>query len=1816
MSVRTPNEYPPSTSTSRPTLGDIHAKIASDATTRACYTFLKRVTLSDLDASSPSYRRGYVEACLACLRVDRLERVERIDPRIREREEESLVGLLLLCAQGLASLDWHFGSDADGCDGRDGRDGDVGEISVACGVLERVCGCVEASAAAASVAGMAGVVGVETRDGDQDWRVVDWGAKKGVYALSMVKFLNKVALGLLAGREDGGRLEDEGSDRKSGRRESACLRVVGCMGAVGRAGGREVHERVCRGVVAMAAHGTEVVRWMGAVVDVSGYGGVGVGVGVGVRDDYGRGTQTRGGVVEACVSCVRRLMVVAKNSSGAGETKTVAKAALWVLKQVSWLYGGNEAVEKDGHVGVAALGAVVSLMGVGGRLGGEASVAVRDAFCTAMECLERTENVVNTKEMVWLAGVLYAKGREGRSLGWLLAWSLRCSLTGLRLASSMQCSAAHYNGTDERDEGMIARCCSDVVQCVILLADGYGDDVRVYGTDGHREDVCGILVDVAAQMRACGKGEDVTSLLARVVKRVYTPDGNGREGNGKARRMTVRGVLDAALQTKASTKSTKSKASVITLCSELAKDGIGALAGAMRVVRRRAAAGDGESTIGDVGSSDRDSLASLASLASRITSDAASVLSFVHEVFNPAKVPEPYVEVVMACYAHMDAFPELLSVKSLSKSLEGLLEETNTKIGKRRIGDVAAVMELLRVDAAVNDLLKASLAHGEAVAWTRKNALRKDPTLVHSEEWIASDSLHESVAFMVKNAGQWGDVVSEAIAAVAGVGSVIDALDLGIARGMEAELTAFVGLHDTDVSTFLGGVLSLSPVGAAKGGSGDDMMDLKRSMEHAQVGDVHGALRCAIEGHRRAESRRKALRQTLCGIEGSCWWSALSAHVMYSAWLGFLFSTCGMYTESRRAYSDGLRTACQVGATAMAVYFSTALAELHLVGGGMARFQAHVGDAVKLLASMNRIDQTDRLVTAADNSLVGLLTAHVDVLCAAAERTKLEFDSAASRLSQLSLPSPGACWYRTRIAAAASWQEALLELDQESTVTSERIEVHLSKLVALSTESMSAPSSPVLMGASYAMTTVLLAQALCVPFFDHTTGKDNGKYTLWTINAFDEHQEEHARLATTLARLATSLHASPFCQRTVLQLLAPVVASLGCTYAAIALLHASSNPTLEFQQALVTCMKDAVKTIDEDDAKVGRSLPPSRLSASCAPLLEVLASTTDLASVESCAKALVRGWTGKVPGVIICGMAVYDSATFGLMRPRRDRLVLHRLKHGQVPLIVEVPSGEAAPSHPIHALHGTKACGAVHFLGERLVDILKRSNKNMRSVSSASSDTEQRAWWQERVELDHSMQQLLQELQVDWIGPWRCLFLDAEEAQDDGDDTKGTEKLLRGLLASARLSAMELTSISRLLGSLDIDAHALADEFDARLQLGKSQNANPTARRQVSFSSSCRDVSPDMCGTVRSAAVDNDDVDGLGNEENDFVARVADTPRVTETSPSKTHVTVRRKHKSRMAHLQPMATPNPRRALGACNFAVGYQTPALAKTRSVGRTAPMTVPIMPRRGSCDDGASDEPSNARTATVALVLDQAVQALPWESSFLMMTDQTSDVQPIEFYRLPSLPSLRRATSESTSLKVPSSSFSSSPTKLTKSISSTFFAINPSGDLRSTQETFESWFRNINGWSGVSGRAPTADELGVALQHHDLFVYCGHGGGEQYLPASRLRALDSCASAILMGCSSGKLTSGTADGGVYDATGTALSYLMAGAPAVVGNLWDVTDKDIDRYCTALLTAMVEHDSGANLGTLVQQCRLSCRLAYLIGASPVVYGLPVRFV
>lgn len=148
--------------------------------------------------------------------------------------------------------------------------------------------------------------------------------------------------------------------------------------------------------------------------------------------------------------------------------------------------------------------------------------------------------------------------------------------------------------------------------------------------------------------------------------------------------------------------------------------------------------------------------------------------------------------------------------------------------------------------------------------------------------------------------------------------------------------------------------------------------------------------------------------------------------------------------------------------------------------------------------------------------------------------------------------------------------------------------------------------------------------------------------------------------------------------------------------------------------------------------------------------------------------------------------------------------------------------------------------------------------------------------------------------------------------------------------------------------------------------------------------------------------------------------------------------------------------------------------------------------------------------------------------------------------------------------------------------------------------------------------------------------------------------------------MGCSSGRFS----PRGDYEPVGVPLSYLMAGCPAAIANLWDVTDGDIDRFSRFLLhkwlgtpndvdmvtleqkvqntmDACIEgagqHGSKKTCGTVksvIKSDKLSdatksrdgemrlkmgsfigegrdlCRLPYLIGASPVYYGVPTSII
>ncbi|GAA5849620.1 hypothetical protein JCM8547_000513 [Rhodosporidiobolus lusitaniae] len=246
---------------------------------------------------------------------------------------------------------------------------------------------------------------------------------------------------------------------------------------------------------------------------------------------------------------------------------------------------------------------------------------------------------------------------------------------------------------------------------------------------------------------------------------------------------------------------------------------------------------------------------------------------------------------------------------------------------------------------------------------------------------------------------------------------------------------------------------------------------------------------------------------------------------------------------------------------------------------------------------------------------------------------------------------------------------------------------------------------------------------------------------------------------------------------------------------------------------------------------------------------------------------------------------------------------------------------------------------------------------------------------------------------------------------------------------------------------------------------------------------------------------------------------------------------------------------------------------------------------------------------------LILDKTLQAFPWESLPCLRGRSVS--------RLPSLAFLRDrfdlAASRSTDPEQPHD-LVVNPTKAS-------FVLNPGGDLKNTQKTFEPWLeeqKNAVGWNGIVARAPLEEEMKASLSQKELFLYFGHGGAEQYVRSQTIRHLPRCAVTMLWGCSSGMLK----EQGDFDPVGTPYHYMVAGCPALVANLWDVTDKDIDKFAFSVFrkTGLAAPDSELDLPVTITpppisltaaiaQSREVCNLKYLNGAAPVNYGIPVRF-
>ena len=301
---------------------------------------------------------------------------------------------------------------------------------------------------------------------------------------------------------------------------------------------------------------------------------------------------------------------------------------------------------------------------------------------------------------------------------------------------------------------------------------------------------------------------------------------------------------------------------------------------------------------------------------------------------------------------------------------------------------------------------------------------------------------------------------------------------------------------------------------------------------------------------------------------------------------------------------------------------------------------------------------------------------------------------------------------------------------------------------------------------------------------------------------------------------------------------------------------------------------------------------------------------------------------------------------------------------------------------------------------------------------------------------------------------------------------------------------------------------------------------------------------------------------------------------------------------------------------------------------------PMVVEVQDALTHYHELASGDFDGIEGGHTILILDKKLHSFPWESLPCLAGQSIS--------RLPSLKSLRDRIlmlrqRDATSV----ASFSVDSTNGA-------YVLNPAGDLKNTQANLETPLASLEAWSSTVNEKPVESELAATLATKSVYLYFGHGSGGQYIRARTIRKLDQCAVALLMGCSSGLLT----EAGEFESYGTPINYLQAGAPAVVGTLWDVTDKDIDRFSMKVLEKWglfkTEEDSRsstktsrsaspakkeakgkgrqrsktremgrqddmaqkvekATLDRAVAEARDACILRYLNGAAPVIYGIPV---
>jgi separase len=314
-------------------------------------------------------------------------------------------------------------------------------------------------------------------------------------------------------------------------------------------------------------------------------------------------------------------------------------------------------------------------------------------------------------------------------------------------------------------------------------------------------------------------------------------------------------------------------------------------------------------------------------------------------------------------------------------------------------------------------------------------------------------------------------------------------------------------------------------------------------------------------------------------------------------------------------------------------------------------------------------------------------------------------------------------------------------------------------------------------------------------------------------------------------------------------------------------------------------------------------------------------------------------------------------------------------------------------------------------------------------------------------------------------------------------------------------------------------------------------------------------------------------------------------------------------------------------------FASEAAQSVLVGDENVGDSLPFHVNLASRFEaatiSSSTSMSEEESVDSTRTGActlLVLDENLQRFPFES-LSMFEGHTLCRQP----SLPFLAAKLLDLSGDSALEFQHASVD---------MQKVGYVLDPESNLSATTKRLHPFLEGVESrcsatpWQRVIREHPPKDFIEQSLtQPAGLYLFFGHGNGQSYFSKSDVVSLIGSgerdatqrrvrSSVVLMGCSSGRLESvNRKDTKLLDRQlplyhepeGLALYYIGAGANCVVGNLWDVTDRDIDTFAMKMLERFTADDTCTSIAECVAHSRMACKLRYATGGAPVCYGIPV---